>query len=374
MGSPKLFQDILVKKGFTFYSGIPDSTLMNWLEILEMKENKESVIRATNEGQAISICAGHYLSTGEAAVTYMQNSGLGNCVNPLTSLCDNEVYSIPVLLIIGWRGEPGKHDEPQHIKMGKITLDILEVLGIKYSILGDNSLEFEEAIDKARCELQKNIPYALVVKEGVFDRKATETLSGPNYPLSREETISKVIAKLNPEDIIVSTTGKISRELYECRESNKQGHNKDFYTVGSMGHSSSIALGLSFNIKGRIIVLDGDGAVLMHMGSLATIGHEQRDNFYHIVLDNESYESTGRQPCISKNVNICAIAKSCGYRTTEVIMTKKDFNNKFSLECPAPAIFVIKVDSSSRKDLGRPRESPQENKIKFMENAEYWNQ
>ena len=275
MVHPKQFVEVLGKSGISFFTGVPDSLLKDFLAYVEDKVPAADRITAANEGNAIAIATGYHLATGGIAGVYMQNSGLGNAVNPLTSLADKEVYAIPILLIIGWRGEPEVKDEPQHIKQGRITPSLLETLEIPYAVITSkmNTTKVSALIarmsNRARRE---NRPTALVIRSGVFEAH-TVLAKMLALPLSREDAIDIVLGSMNNDDIVVSTTGKISRELYESRKRRGDGSEKDFLTVGSMGHASQIALGIAHQKKDRqVYCLDGDGATIMHMGGLATAG------------------------------------------------------------------------------------------------------
>ena len=365
MIEPHDFQNVLERYGFDFYSGVPDSILSFWLSELERRK-KVRHIKAISECESIALSAGYYLKTGKPAVAYMQNSGLCKAINPLISLCDREVYSIPVLLIISWRGMPGTHDEPQHKKMGKITINLLKTLDIDYLILGASYKEICQQIEKAVYYLDsKKQPFAIIVKKDSFvNNKMDHSIN--NYQLNREEAIKEVLNFVKQDDKIISTTGKISRELYDLRETNLQSHKQDFYMVGSMGCASALGLAISLFDKGRIFIFDGDGSVLMQMGSLATIGHVQPNNLYHIIFDNESYESTGNQESVSKSVDFERVALGCRYRKVKKIVTKKAIRKNLMTPQQCPCLYVIKVRNTSRKDLGRPKSPPADNKISFM--------
>ena len=361
------FYNTLKNYGINFFTGVPDSLLKDFCAyVTDNSADKNNIITA-NEGNAIALAAGHYLATGKFGLVYMQNSGLGNVINPLTSLADKEVYSIPMLLIIGWRAEPGVKDEPQHIKMGKSTLKLLEAIGIKYEILNDN---FDEIIKKAVDYMEKEkTPFALVAKKGTFEEYKLKNKKETNYELNREEAIKAIIPLLDKDDIIVSTTGMTSRELFELREANKQGHEKDFLTVGCMGHSSSIALGIALEKPERnVYCFDGDGALIMHMGALSVIAELRPKNFRHVVFNNFAHDSVGGQPTSSYNINIPAIAKASGYAYAASAETKDDIINQIKKirNIDGPALLEIKVNKGARKDLGRPTTTPIENKEEFM--------
>lgn len=350
-----------------FFCGVPDSQLSSFCDYIE--ENCDNTI-AANEGNAVGIAAGYHLTTGKYPLVYLQNSGLGNIVNPVTSLTHKKVYSIPIIYVIGWRGQPGIHDEPQHEKQGEITLDLLELLDISYTVVdNDSTLEDIESVFSKEflSKLKNGESVAIVVSKNAFkDYKIKKENANS---LTREEAIKTVTGFLSDEDMIVSTTGKSSRELFEYREDNNQGHGNDFLTVGSMGHSSSIALGIALNNPSRkIFCFDGDGALLMHMGSLALIGSKKPDNFYHIMFNNSAHESVGGLPTVMNNVDISELVRSCGYKkvfNAKNIDELKDILPNFA-DSEGPVFLSIDVDISSRKDLGRPTTTPMENKDDFM--------
>lgn len=367
----KEFEEYLQKIGVGFYTGVPDSQLKAFCDFIEDKYGiSDKHIIAPNEGNAVALASGYHLSTGKIGLVYMQNSGLGNAVNPITSLTDPNVYNIPIVYVIGWRGEPGVHDEPQHVKQGAITTDLLELLDIDYKILTKDT-SFEEIEEVFESKFSENLAngksVAFVVSKGAFD-KFKKAKSNENS-LSREDAIKTVIDNLTLDDIIVSTTGKASRELFEYREAKEQGHSNDFLTVGSMGHSSTIALSIALNKKSkRILCFDGDGAVLMHMGSLAMVGSKSPENYYHVLFNNGAHETVGGLPTIMPDVNISEIAINCGYKATYQASNKEelvDILPKF-LNDKGPVLLIIDVSIGSREDLGRPTTTPIENKLAFM--------
>jgi len=364
------FYNLLVDGGIEFFTGVPDSLLKDFnAYIIDNVKNNKHII-AANEGASISLSAGHYLATKKIGLVYMQNSGLGNAVNPLISLVDKDVYSIPLLLIIGWRGEPNEKDEPQHVKQGRITLKLLDTLEIPYEILPDNIEDVKGSLDKAFKYMNEyKAPYAFVVRKGIFEKYEYKNKTEQCYDLSREDVIQLIVDKLNDNDIIVSTTGMTSRELFECREQMKQDHHKDFLTVGSMGHASQIALGISMSTPERqIFCLDGDGSLIMHMGSLGIIGSKSAKNFKHLVLNNSVHGSVGGQPTVGGEIDIISMALSCRYKVAYRAETKKELIEKISLlrSAEGPALLEVKINEEYRKDLGRPTISPQENKETFM--------
>ena len=333
--------------------------------------NDKNHIIAANEGASIALAAGHYLATKKIGLVYMQNSGLGNAINPLVSLTDQDVYSIPVLLVIGWRGEPNKKDEPQHVKQGRITPDLLQVLKIPYNILSENISEAEKEIEKAVRYMQEfKAPYALIVKKGTFEEYKQENKVEQNYEMTRENAIKIILESLEKNDIVISTTGMISREVFENRENRKEKHESDFMSVGSMGHASQIALGIALSKQdNQVFCLDGDGSVIMHMGALGIIGTKQVKNFKHIILNNESHDSVGGQPTIGDINNFATLAKSCNYKNSFRAINKIELTeNMQKLKMSeGPSLLEIKVKQGNRKDLGRPTTSPKENKNIFMD-------
>lgn len=355
-----------------FFVGVPDSLLKDFCAYIKENVDSKNNIVAANEGNALAIASGYYLATGNPALVYMQNSGQGNIINPLASLNDPLVYSIPALLVIGWRGEPNKKDEPQHKKQGLVTLKLLEVLDIEYSILTEKDdvgiwkKKISEAVEYMKKEKR---PYALVVTKGTFSTYKLKEQSKVNFEMSREDAIKEIVNALGDEDTIVSTTGMASRELFEEREARNMGHEKDFLTVGSMGHASQIALGIALSKpKKNVYCLDGDGALLMHLGGLAIIGTQKVENFKHIVINNGAHDSVGGQSTVGLDIDIPSIAKSCGYKKTFTVSTFEDLKAylKILVEAKGPVLLEVKVRKGARKDLGRPTTSPIENKDMFM--------
>ena len=369
MISPAYFFDMLKDNGLTFYTGVPDSLLKDFCAYVTDNTSVKDHIIAANEGNAIALASGYHLATGKIGVVYLQNSGLGNCVNPLTSLTDKEIYSLPLLLLIGWRAEPGKKDEPQHRKMGRITLPLLGVLEIPYAILHESEEEVKREVQKAAEHLNNTkTPYAIVVREGTFDSYSLRTKQETHFPLIREEAIKLVVSLLDKDDIIVSTTGKTSRELFEFRKAAGHGHHQDFLTVGSMGHSSAIALGIALQKPNqRVYCFDGDGAMIMHMGVLSTIGKFQPLNFYHIVFNNFAHDSVGGQPTAADVIDIPVLAKANGYKEAFSAQTAEEIRNALlkMKNAAGPALMEIRCNKGARKDLGRPTQSPLENKKQF---------
>ncbi len=369
---PKQLFDLLIDNNINCFAGVPDSLLKDFCAyITDNTTVKEHTITA-NEGNAIALAAGHYLATGNPALVYMQNSGIGNCVNPLLSLTDEEVYNIPLLILIGWRGEPDKKDEPQHIKQGKVTDKLLDAMGIKWEILPEDFEQAEPVIIKVIQYIKEtNKPFAFIVKKGLFEKYELQTKNQNSYNLSRETAIETVIKSLSLADVVISTTGHISREVYETRERLGQCHKQDFLTVGSMGHASSIALGIALEKTARnIYCFDGDGAFLMHMGSTVVNASKNLKNFKHIVYNNEAHDSVGGQPTTANNANIPQIAFNAGYKNVYSVSNLNDLNEILPefINSTHTALLEIKVKCGARSDLGRPKEKPQENKKIFMAN------
>ena len=368
---PSFFYNLLSEYGIEFYAGVPDSLLNNLCAYITDNADKKNNIIAANEGGAIGLAAGYHLATGGIPVVYMQNSGLGNTINPLLSLTDKEVYNMPVLLVIGWRGEPNVHDEPQHIKQGKVTIPLLDCMGIRNEIIADNENDLQTQIANAVNYMKTtNEVFALVVKKGTFDSYKLKNNRQYDYALEREEAIQMVAASMDKNAVVVSTTGKISRELFEYRENSEHAHHRDFLTVGSMGHASQIALGIALNKPDRnIYCFDGDGAVIMHMGSMGIVGEMAPKNFFHIVFNNGAHDSVGGQPTIGLNIDIPNIAACCGYKKVISVEKREELQEILTSLAAneGPVLLEIKVKKGSRDNLGRPTTTPIENKTALMD-------
>jgi len=371
MISCKKFFEILEDYNFTFFTGIPDSTFKDLMKFLADNNSKElKNIVACNECEAIALASGYHLATNRIGIVYMQNSGLGKAVNPLTSLCDPDVHSIPILLMIGWRGEPGKIDAPQHKKMGKITLPLLDTLQIPYSILEPDLSVVKNELVKAINYFNDNKgPYAFIFQRGFFKDYEMKFKQSNRYNLTAKEVIQLIMDNLNHKEIIVSTTGYITRELYEYRESKNKDHHKSFYNIGSMGCASSIGLSIALHKpKNRVIVFDGDGAAIMQMGAFTTIGKNSPTNFVHIILDNEAHESTGGQPTNSPNVDFVNVALASNYKWSTRVETSEELLKSIDniKNRKGPILILIKIKISSRSELKRPTKNPKEYKEGFM--------
>lgn len=370
MLSPEHFIKRLEKNGAGFFTGVPDSLLKEVCAYITDHVPSRNHIIAVNEGSAVGLAAGYHLATGRIPVVYMQNSGLGNSVNPLLSLMDREVYNMPLLLLVGWRGEPGVKDEPQHVKQGKVTLPLLEAMGIRYAVLSEEEALSEKqvtlALDAVRDSRE---PFALVVPKGTFAPYALKKKEEKEPALGREEAIRMIAASLDEREVVVATTGMISRELFEYRESVGEGHERDFLTVGSMGHASQIALGIALQQPERkVYCFDGDGAFLMHMGGAATIGSLQPSNLIHIVLNNGAHDSVGGQPTAGFQVDIPRIASGCGYKRVVSVgdpASLRQTMHEVKKET-GPVLIEVKVKKGARKELGRPTVTPVDNKHALM--------
>jgi len=369
MITPEMFVGELQKQGTGFFAGVPDSLLKSLCAYITDTFDKEHHIIAANEGNAVALAVGHHLATGTIPMVYMQNSGEGNTVNPLLSLADRDVYQIPLLLCIGWRGEPGVHDEPQHVKQGKVTLSLLETLGISYEVLSSGPEEVMTQIGKAYSRMRsESAPYALIVQKGLFEDYNPRNAVSVDGTMSREEALEIVVRYTAGDAIYVSTTGMASRELYEIRERNGEGHEKDFLTVGSMGHASQIALGIALSKKDRqVICLDGDGAALMHLGGMAVIGTIKPENYLHIILNNGAHDSVGGQPTAGREVDLAGAALCFGYRKSVRVTDQEQLIAALKADGPGPRCIEVQVKRGNRKDLGRPKSTPVENKQAFMQ-------
>ena len=367
---PEFFIEKLRENGIDCFAGVPDSLLKNICAYITDHCDAQHNIIAANEGAAVGIAAGHYLATGKPACVYMQNSGEGNIINPLASLTDPEVYNIPVLLLIGWRGRPGVHDEPQHVKQGKVTTGLLNTMGINFDVLSKEEDKAEKQIAKAVAALKNKDVYAFVIEKGTFEDYILQNLEVNNLTMSREEAIQTVAAALGEKDCIVSTTGMISRELFEYRAAMNQGHERDFLTVGSMGHASQIALGIAMaQPERKVWCFDGDGAAIMHMGSMAIVASKEPKNYVHVVFNNGAHDSVGGQPTVGLKIDLPTVAKAVGYKATYSVDSKENLNVILSeaKNLEGPVLIEIKVKKGNRKDLGRPTTTPIQNKEALMD-------
>lgn len=358
--------------GSDFYSGVPDSqlkALCNYLMNTYGIDEHHHVI-AANEGNCTALAAGYHLATGKVPVVYMQNSGEGNIINPVASLLNDKVYAIPVVFIVGWRGEPGIHDEPQHIYQGEVTVKLLEDMDIKPFIIGKETTdeEAEAAMAEFKDILKSGKDVAFVIRKGALSYDEKVVYKNDN-DMVREDIIKHIVA-VTGEDPIISTTGKASRELFETRVANGQSHKYDFLTVGSMGHSSSIALGVAINKPDqKIWCVDGDGAVLMHMGSMAVLGANKPNNLVHVVINNGAHETVGGMPTVAGSIDLVGVAKACGYPYAVKVDSFDALDSELKAAKERNELSLIEVSCSigARDDLGRPTTTALENKENFME-------
>ncbi len=368
------FLTALQKNNIEFFTGVPDSLLKELCACIDDTFSSDQHVINANEGGAIALAMGYHLATGKTPLVYLQNSGLGNTINPLLSLADKAVYSIPMLLIIGWRGEPGVHDEPQHIKQGAVQNDLLTAMDIPFEIIDaiDSDTYTAKITQLLAIASQESKPVALIVRKGTFSpytTKNSNTNLENKLPLQREAVLEIILNTIEKDAIVVSTTGKTSREIYEIRKRLHQGNEKDFLTVGGMGHCSQIALGIALQIQNRpVYCIDGDGASIMHLGASAIIGNNAPGNFKHILLNNGAHESVGGQQTVGFDIDFKAIAKACNYKSANTANDTNSLLEKLNTlkETDGPSLLEIQIACGSRSDLGRPTTSTLENKEMFM--------
>jgi phosphonopyruvate decarboxylase len=368
LSSQELY-DPLVASGVDYFCGVPDSITGPFSHFLEVHAKDRHVITA-NEGNAIGLAIGYHLATGKIPLVYMQNSGLSNAIDPLASLADRSVLSTPMLLLVGWRGQPGRNDESHHAKQGAITPDLLHSMEIPFDTLSrDPSEASQQVSDMIKNASYQNRPHALLIEQDSFAGHSSDIAPFSEHPMSREEAVGTVVAALDEAAVVVSGIGKLSRELFEYRQKNEQDPGKDLLVVGGMGHASSIALGIALQKpEKKIFCFDGDGSVLMHLGALATIGNLSPGNFYHVVFNNGVHDSVGGQPTTARNIDLPAIARACGYRyataqnesqlvAKEIVKIQHDIG---------PALLEVKVQPGARTNLTRPTVHPVKNKELLM--------
>ena len=364
-------EDFVEVLGCDFYTGVPDSqlkALCNYLMNNYGIDEKHHII-AANEGNCTALAAGYHLATGRVPVVYMQNSGEGNIINPVASLLNDNVYAIPCIFVIGWRGQPGIHDEPQHIYQGQITCDLLDLMDIENFTISDDTTveELKNVMDEYNRILDSGKSVAFVVRKNALTYDEKVVYENDNL-MVREEIIEHIV-NVTGEDPIVSTTGKASRELFEIREARNQSHKYDFLTVGSMGHTSSIALGVAINKpEEKIWCIDGDGSALMHLGAMAVVGNVKPDNLVHIVINNGAHETVGGMPTVANTMNLVEVAKSCGYPHAVSVDNFDDLDKELKSAKSHDELCFIEVLCSigAREDLGRPTTTALENKENFM--------
>jgi phosphonopyruvate decarboxylase len=353
------------------FTGVPDSCFLPWVNYLsEVRPN--SHVTATDEGEALSIAAGYHLATGRIAGVYLQNSGLGNLVNPLTSIIDKYVYKIPTLLMISWRGKPDRKDEPQHRRMGEITTRLLENMDVQYHVY-NNETDLKKALNQFKAITQDGGSYAILFTKGDItyrDKTTPSTVIVSDEPkLTRWDAISHITESFAKDATFFSTTGKTSRELYLLRDLTGSDHSLDFLNVGGMGWVSSLALGFALGSGRRIVILDGDGSALMHLGNIATIGHYKPQTLFHFILDNQSHDSIGGLKTVSATVDFPKLAVALGYRRSVAVSTLEDLHRELvSLKNEiGPVLVSVRVRKGARPDLPRPALSPLERKTQLLQ-------
>ena len=354
----------LKKLEIDFFTGVPDSLMSSFSKSLHFDFDDADHIISTNEGSAIAAGMGYYLATNKVPLIYMQNSGLGNIINPYSSLLHKKIYNIPFLLLIGWRGEPGTDDEPQHIFQGEITLDLLNLLEINFIVIDKNS-EIKNILEIIEKSVSKKEQLAIVIKKNTFESDS-RSFNKSSSSTKRSFALENIIKKFDGSSLFISTTGKLSRELYELRVKNGQ-ENDDFYVVGGMGHASAIATGILHEINSKkIICLDGDGSILMHMGHLSLVAKEHYKNFIHIVFNNSAHESVGGQPNNYEVLDRNKLFKALGYKENIFIKNISDIENYDFKNLVGPVYMEIEVENSSNKNLMRPDKPPIENRELFI--------
>jgi len=369
MVNVKDFFDALRNNGVSNFSGVPDSLLKNICAYISDNTAPSEHLITANEGSAVALAVGQYITTGTPSLVYMQNSGFGNAINPLLSLADTKVYGIPMVLMVGWRGEPGVKDEPQHVKQGEVMEQMLNACGLPCMIIDAKTSNIETVLKSAIDQtVSNNQPIVLLVKKGAFEPYKLKTIAPDISGGSRENAIDKIIKASEKDDIFVSTTGMASRELFEIRVRNKQSHAQDFLTVGSMGHANMIALGIAQNTDRHVFCIDGDGASLMHLGNLSSTGQSGANNFIHVLLNNGAHDSVGGQPTCASTIDLPLIAKACGYASSASIAINDIKSCIQLLKCrPGPHFIEVKVRKGSRNDVGRPASTPIQNKVALMQ-------
>lgn len=366
----RFFFDAIAEQGIQFFTGVPDSLLSDMCAYVSDHAASKDHVIAANEGNAVALAVGRYLGSGEPALVYLQNSGIGNTVNPLLSLADPEVYSIPCMLVLGWRGEPGKKDEPQHIKQGRVMTKLLDEMEIPWFLLPDEADAAALTIAKAGREMRNRMgPVAIIVQAGTFSPYKLKDNVSTRFTMTREDAVKRILDQLDQDDIVVSTTGKASREVYEYRQA-LQVTGQDFLTVGGMGHTSSIAMGVAgAQPDRRVVCLDGDGSAIMHMGALGVIGQSNLSNILHIVLNNGAHDSVGGQATVGHDISFPEIAVACGYREASSVDDPQALSTELKrlLDEAGPGFLEVKVSKGARSDLGRPRSTPIENRDLLMQ-------
>lgn len=345
----------LQKMGLNFFTGVPDSLLNDFCLHLVNNVPDYQHVMAANEGNAIGIATGYHLATGEIPVVYMQNSGVGNATNPLLSLTQKDVYSIPLILVIGWRGDPSITDHAQHKKQGELTPVLMKDMDIPYEILDSDETVIEKFAWAAQKAREISSPVALIAKKAILTQKEKKQEYADSTLMNREEAISAVLDVFGENAIYLATTGRATRELHEQITAHGLSHELEFLNVGAMGHLSSIGLGMAVGAPNkRIVVFDGDAAAVMHMGSLATNGRYQPQNLIHIVLNNGVNESVGGQKSSGQVIDLTSVARACKYNTVETFVSTKEELQSAVKELDAQcglAFIDVHVRQGIRKDM-----------------------
>ncbi len=365
----KDFFDSLRDHGVTNFSGVPDSLLKDICAYITDNASTNEHLITANEGSAIGLAVGQYIVTGRPSLVYMQNSGFGNATNPLLSLADAKVCGIPMLVMVGWRGDPDVKDEPQHVKQGEVMERMLEACDLQTIIISSKTKNIEEVLKSAvELTIANNQPVVLLVKKDTFEPYKLKKAMPDIAESSREDAIEIILDASEVDDVFVSTTGMPSRELFEIREKNKQTHDKDFLTVGAMGHASMIALGIAHNTDRHVFCIDGDGASIMHLGNLTSTGQSDAKNLIHIILNNAAHDSVGGQPTSAHSIDLPLIAKACGYASVKSISKLNEMKSYIEeiKDQSGPHLLEVKIKKGSRSDLGRPTSSPIQNKEALM--------
>ena len=369
MISPALFLDTLKGLDVTFFTGVPDSLLKSVCQHIDVNLSAENHIITANEGAAVALAIGTYLATGEVPVVYMQNSGIGNTVNPLLSLADPDVYGTPMLLMGGWRGQPGVKDEPQHVKQGRVMTQLLDAMGLPWAVMPKDEADLPAALETAVSTAKRDrTPYVLLVEKDAFG-KGDVAPKGEPVPLpSREDALGATVTAIGAGEVCVATTGMLGRELFENRVNNGTDSSLDFLTVGGMGHASSIAMGIALKDRSRQVwCLDGDGALLMHMGTMACITAHAPSNFNHVIFNNRVHDSVGGQPTPTAQIDIPAIALASGYKAATTVSTLEEIPAAVAaMRGKGPSLLELRIKPGNRADIGRPTTTTQDARIKIM--------
>ena len=370
MIAPALFLDTLKSLDVTFFAGVPDSLLKSVCQHIDLNVARENHIITANEGAAVALAMGAYMASGKPALVYLQNSGIGNTVNPLLSLADPDVYGTPMILLVGWRGQPGVKDEPQHVKQGRVMTDLLDALALPWAVMPRDEADLPAALKTAvDTAMAGATPYVLLVEKDSFGKGDAAPKGEPPSAPSREEALKAAVTAIGDDGVCVATTGMLGRELFEHRVDSGTPSGLDFLTVGGMGHASAIALGVALkDTAGRDVwCLDGDGALLMHMGGMAVISAHGPANFNHVIFNNGVHDSVGGQPTPVDRLDIPALALAAGYRSAHRVERLEDIGPAIqAVRGQGPALIEIMVRPGNRADIGRPTVSPADARRRFM--------